>query len=420
MAQEQDDGESAAASIARRQREAAGRAAARAKAHQDYGRQLRSGQTPDLKQPADLVAYGTSPSLGPSGAPSDSGNSAPRRNNSQAAADALLQLDAAIRSGANTATFGGADKFSAAMDALFAPGGLSGIAQRYRGNLQQEQARDRYDGAHRQMAASLGSIAGASGILAFGPEEAAAAAMPRLAGAAKLTAKEVTGIAGAGGLAGLGWQTVSDLATGHRSTAGDVVGSVAGGMTGAVALPFVGPSRAGAVDGAVTSATQDVLNGRPISIPQTVQSALTGGLLAGATGGAGRKWSDGLSSTEKGRLGETMGPLRSEFSGEPRYRGARVRAPLHPDQTAPLQGKQKYWIPDGLGGQPPKDNEPWPDMFEDKFGYGADTSTNQKIAQKNFEQKFRLNHFTPSDVGMMTAFPFLTIAPQFVRRDQGR
>jgi hypothetical protein len=59
-------------------------------------------------------------------------------------------------------------------------------------------------------------------------------------------------------------------------------------------------------------------------------------------------------------------------------------------------------------------------MFEDKFGYGADTSTNQKIAQRNFGAQFRLNHFTPSDVGMMTAFPFLGAAPQFVRQDPGQ
>ncbi len=55
-----------------------------------------------------------------------------------------------------------------------------------------------------------------------------------------------------------------------------------------------------------------------MSIPQTVQSALTGGLLAGVTGSAGRKVSDRLSTTNKGRLGENLGAMRSSLSGEPR------------------------------------------------------------------------------------------------------
>ncbi len=237
----------------------------------------------------------------------------------------------------------------------------------------------------------------------------------------KLTANEATRIAGAGGLAGLGSQTVTDFATGHRSTPGDTAGSVVGGMAGAAALPFLGPSRAGAVDGAVTSATQDLLNGRPISVPQTVQSALTGGLLARVTGSAGRKWSNGLSTTNKGRLGETLGAARSEFNAKPRWQGPKVRAPLNPKQTTPLKGKQTYWVPDGLDGPlPTKPGDDWPNLFEDKFGYQADTSANQKIAQTNFGDKFRLNHFTPSDVGMITSFPFLAVGPQLARQDPGQ
>jgi hypothetical protein len=418
--QAQGDNESVQAFVNRRQREAAALAFARANAHQAYGLNIRGGQDLDLQQPSDLAAYGLQPlsSSKPSSAVARSPVAADR---SSAARDPLLPVDAAIRSAANTVTFGGADKIAAAMDALTG-GGLSGWGKRYDANLQQEQARDRYDAAHAPLAWSAASAGGGVlGLFTLGPEEAAAAAAPRLAGAARLTAKEAAGIVGAGGLAGLGSQTVSDIATGHRSTLGDKSGAMLGGMAGGAALPFFGPSRAGAVNGAVTSATQDFLNGRPISIPQTVQSALTGGLLAGATGSVGRKWSDSLSTTEKGQLGETLGAMRSAVNGEPRWQGPKVRAPLSPKQTTPLQGKKTYWIPDGLDGPPPADpSEPWPDMFEDKFGYGADTSPNQKIAQAKFGSRFRLNHFTPSDVGMVTAFPFLTAAPQFVHQDQGQ
>jgi hypothetical protein len=272
------------------------------------------------------------------------------------------------------------------------------------------------------LAHTIGSLGGdVLGVFAFGPEEAAAAAAPRLAGAARLTAKEVSRIVGAGGLLGLGSQTVSDLATGHRSNPGDLAGSAAGGIAGAAALPILGQSKAGAIDGAVTSATQDFFNGRPVSIPQAAQAAAGGGLLSGFAGRAGRQWSDSLSTTKKGQLGETLGAMRSQFNGERRWQGPKVRAPLEPGQTTPLQAKQTYWKPDGLAGPPPANpSHEWPDMFEDKFGYEADTSKNQKIAQKNFGSQFRLNHFTPSDVGMMTAFPFLTFAPQFVRQNPGQ
>ena len=425
MGPDDNSKEDASAFAARRNKQLAALdpSAARAAAHQDYGRSIRSGQALSLPQPQNVLAHGArlsapaaiSPSRAESGAAASTGIGAK-------AWDAVLEANAAARAASNAITFGGADRLAAAGDALFQPGGLSNWGQRYSANLQQELAQDRYDMIHRPVAQAIGNVGGGVlGLLAFGPEEAAAAAAPRIAGAMRLTAKEVAGLAGAGGMAGLGSQAVSDIATGHRSSPGDKVGSVAGGMAGAVALPFLGPSRAGAVDGAVTSAAQDVLNGRPISVPQTVQSALTGGLLAGAVGSAGRRWSDSLSTTDKGRLGETLGGLRSGLNGEPRWQGPKVRAPLAPGKAIPLKGKQTYWVPDGLGGPPPaRLEDDWPDLFEDKFGLQADTSTNQKIAQKNFKSGFRLNHFTPSDVGMTAAFPFLTSAPQLAGQDPGQ
>lgn len=300
----QDQEESVEAFVNRRRRAADDRAFARANAHQAYGQSVRNGQALDLQQPSDLAFYGLQ-------SPSSSNRSLSTTSTLIATPDPqttpgpLLPVNTAIRSAANTATFGGADNFAAGMDALV-HGGLRGWGQRYDANLQQEHARDLYGAMHAPLAHAIGSFGGGLlGLLTLGPEEAAA---PRLAGAAQLTAKEAAGIMGAGGLAGLGSQAVADIATGQRSTPGDKGGAMLGGMAGAAALPFMGPSRAGAVDGAVTSATQNLLNGRPISVPQTVQSALTGGLLAGVTGSAGRKWSDNLSTTEKGRLGETLGP----------------------------------------------------------------------------------------------------------------
>jgi hypothetical protein len=324
-----------------------------------------------------------------------------------------------LRSAANTATFGGADKFSAAMDALFGPGGLSGWGQRYAANLQQEQAHDRYDAAHRPLAQSIGSVGGSVlGLFALGPEEAAAAA-PRLPGAAKLTAKEIGAILGAGGLSGLGAQKLSDVATGHHSSTGDMAGAVAGGMAGAAASPF-GPTRAGAVDGAVTSAAQDFFNGRSVDIPQMAQSAMGGGLLSGHVGRVGREWSDGLSTNAKGQLGEALGDVRGFVNGEGRLRNPKKRAPVVEDEPRTSQ-KGSYWYPDATDGPIPHDwTQPMPKMFEDKFGYKADTSDNQKLAQALLGRKFQLNHFLPDDVALMIGLPAAGFGPQIVNQAQGR
>jgi hypothetical protein len=339
-------------------------------------------------------------------------------DNSRTAPEPLLQVDAAIRSAANTATFGGADKFSAAADALFAPGGFGGWRQRYDTNLRQEQARDRYDAVHRPLAQSVGSVGGGVlGLFALGPEEAVAAA-PRLAGAAKLTAKEVGAILAGGGLAGLGSQKISDVATGHHSSTGDLLGAVAGGIAGAAAFPLA-PTRAGAMGGAVTSAAQDLFNGRPVDVQQMAQSAMGAGLLGGHVGRAGRKWSGGLSPVAKGQLGETLGDVRAFVNGEGRIRNPTKLAPVAEGNTG-ASYKQR-WRPDATDGPIPNDwTQPMPKMFEDKLGYGAALSKNQTLAKSLLGGKFQLNHFLPDDVGLMTGLPAAGFGPQVVSQTQGR
>jgi hypothetical protein len=300
------------------------------------------------------------------------------------------------------------------MDAL--SGGLNGWRQRYEDNLQQEHARTQYDGANRHFAQSAGSVGGAVlGIAALGPQEGAAAAAPRLAGAAKLTGKEIGGILGLGGGVGGASLALQDAITHRASSPGDFVGAIMGGVAGAAALPL-GPARAGAVAGAATSVAQDLLNGRSVSAAQAAQSALTGDILGGLGGSIGRKWSNSLSSAKKGHLGEALGPLRNEINGQGRGHTT-ARAPVKSGQTGPLKRKGSYWKPDGLGGPPPvKPGEEWPDMFEDKFGYQADLSKNQKIAQENWGPRFHLNHFLPDDIGLMTGVPAATFGAQWFNR----
>jgi hypothetical protein len=388
-----------------------------AAANQAYGQAIRAGQDVDLQQPGDVLAYGADLTSGNGASPPPSGNVDPadcaQPVHWTGLPEPILQADTAIRAAANALTFGKADNAAAAMDALIGPGGLDRWNQRYQANLEEEQARNQYDAVHRPVAQAIGSVGGGLlGVLATGPMEGAVAAAPRLAGAAQLTAREGAAMIGAGGAAGLGTQAWSDLDTGHLSTPGDYAGAAIGGIAGAGAgLLRLGPARAGAVDGAVTSAAQDILNGRPISTQQAAQSALIGNLLGGVAGIAGRAWSDGLSTSEKGSLGETLGGVRAKVNGEQRISGPKQRASVNGLDKDLTNQKGSYWYPDGVDGDV---------AYEDKFGTGARLSPNQTLAQQNMGQNFRLNSFLPADIGRMTGLLAAPFAPQAVKQNQDR
>ena len=295
--------------------------------------------------------------------------------------DAIMQGNAVLREASNVVTFGGADRFDAGVNALLAPGGFHDLGRRYRANLAQEFARDQYDATNRPFAHGLGDVAGlAAGLAASGPLSLASTLGARLPGAAALTGREAAAVLGAGGASGLAAQTFNDMLTGNRSTTGDKVGATVGGIAGAAALPL-GLKTSGAVDGWVTSASQDVFNQRPIALDQASESALTGAMFASAAGRLGRNASQRLPRNAKGKLGEAMGEVRSTINGERRTWGPKARDPL------PGGG---YWYPDGRSGQV---------RFEDKFGFAAKLSKQQIKAMAALGANFRLNHFTPDDVG---------------------
>lgn len=302
----------------------------------------------------------------------------------------LMQADAAVRGATNTLTFGGADRFAAGMDALVS-GGLNHWRQRYDANLAQEQARDQYDASHRTAAQATGQIGGtALGLALVGPTEGVANIAPRLPGAATLTGREAAALLGGGAIAGETMQTASDIAAGGRSSSiGDKAGAAVGGAAGAATLPF-GPGRAGAVGGWVTSAAQDVFNGRPISLERAGKSAIAGNLLGGVAGRIGARASNDLPKAAKGRLGEAMGDVRSTINGE-----RRLWAPKSRDYIA----EGDYWYPDA------RDARTGQLRTEDKFGYGAELSPNQARAQSMLGPDFRLNHFTPEDIGSLAVLP---------------
>lgn len=299
----------------------------------------------------------------------------------------LMQADAAVRGAANI--FGG-DQFAAGMDALVS-GGLDHWRQRYEANLAQERARDRYDALHRAPAQAVGQFGGtALGLALVGPEEVAASIAPRLPGATALTGRETAALLGGGAATGLAMQTASDVVTGgRRSSFGDNAGAALGGAASAASLPL-GPGRAAAIGGLVTSAAQDVFNGRPISLERAGQSAIAGDILGGVAGKIGSRASNDLPMAAKGKLGETMGDVRSTINGE-----RRVWAPKSRDYIA----EDDYWYPDARDARTGKLRT------EDKFGYGAELSPNQTRAQSALGPDFRLYHFTPDDVGGLASLP---------------
>jgi hypothetical protein len=120
----------------------------------------------------------------------------------------------------------------------------------------------------------------------------------------------------------------------------------------------------------------------------------------------------------KGKFGEALGDIRAFVNGEGRIRNKKL-APVAEGDARTIH-KQR-WRPDATDGPIPKDwTQPMPKMFEDKFGYGATLSDNQKLAQSLLGSKFQLNHFTPGDVGLMTGIPAAGFGPQIINQTQGR
>lgn len=106
------------------------------------------------------------------------------------AREAALQVDTVMRSAANTITLGGADRLAAGIDAALASGKGGNFEDRYKQELAEHDARNRYDAEHRPLAQGIGNVLGGGlAIAAIGPLEGPLAAAPRMIGAAKLTGR---------------------------------------------------------------------------------------------------------------------------------------------------------------------------------------------------------------------------------------
>jgi hypothetical protein len=333
------------------------------------------------REQAEADERGQSPQPGPQPAPSGS------EFFSGALSGLGPQATAFGRGAGQALSFGIYDPAVAAAKATFEPGGLDGWQDRFRADRAHEQAQDQYEAAHYPTARTAGQVSGTLLSLAAGGPLSGGA---RIAGAAGITAREAATLMAAHGAIGAGLQTASDAAQGRPMSWRDELGAALGGAATGAAGIRLPPGRAGALGGAVTSATDDLLNGRPVSLQGVANGALAGRFAGGVPGIAGRAWSNGLSMQEKGVLGEQLGALRNRVNGRP----TGVLAKKSRDAISGQNGK--YWLPDRQVGDT---------RYEDKFGYKAELRGNQKLAQSALGPKFVLSHFTPDDIAKLVGLP---------------
>lgn len=314
------------------------------------------------------------------------------------------QAGAAARGAQDALTLGLGDRIYAGGSALFdaAQGGDLGDA--WRARIAAERARDQYDALHYRTARTSGEMAGTGlGLLALGPVDGVLAGGVRIAETAPMVARELAALGGLGAGGGVASQAVTDLQRRRPGSAGDYVGAALGGAVTALASARGAPAQSAALGGAATSMAQNILNGRRVSWEDAGRAALAGGYAAAPIGLAGRVYSDGLHFTDKGRLGETLGRLRTRASGD---------IPLPGGRRVPVNGGPGYTVLDqesrsGL-------------MSEQKFGRSIRRlSPNQQAAHAQYGNRYRVDHFLPRDVGAAVAYPFGLLGYQQVLGDDG-
>ena len=416
------------------------------------------------------VAATTRPTAHPPAA-SQPRQAAPRVAPRPALASGLMREGQAGLSGAvDEFTFGLADRGLAAADALRG-GGVSGFGDRYAHEMATKRAEDAYDEAHHGTARNVGRAVGFAGSLAatggFGLGGAAArgaAGTARLVGAANtsrrflnlgrvaqrvaetanstkrianLSGKGLTTLAAGGGaVSGVAGQVATDAISGRRGSVGDYVGAGLGGAVGGLAmragLPLarsglslertlagsVGramrdPRLAGAFEGGATASFQALANGR-VPTPMEVAEAARGGAIGARFGDLiGKYGSNALPSAVKGQLGEYLSVLKTRASreGHPLYSGP------GPEFKARMPGavdgpgiQQDVFLSNGrktIADHVTRDGM----AVEAKFGRWADLTTNQKLARKELMDRYRIDHWLPSDIGRGGAVGLAALGP---------
>ena len=313
------------------------------------------------------------------------------------ARDAALQVDTAVRGAADTLTFGFADELSAGASAAFDFRRRS-FGDKFADYQAAELARDRADASQRPLARGFGQAIGL-GVSLMAPSPAAAARMfsPKLLSEMRglkgiavgpriqTKAREYLVTSSGAGLANGAMQSATDIATGGHGSAGDYLAAMIGGTVAAPVAIARSPKSAGAVEGFTTSAAQDLLNGRPISFDNAMRSSAAGGVSGDIADRLGTAWAKGLSSTQKGKLGERLSMYKTRARGHvPNGRGRR------------LYLSKGYTVLDPASSLD--------ELVESKQGPSVEASANQIRAFLEHPGRYRFDWWQPSDVGKITGF----------------
>ena len=373
---------------------------ARALGHELFRAAIRSGVAASMPTPMAVAVAGAQALMGDRRArPPATRGPPPPQPARQAGRPLVANLAAGARGASDAFTFGLGDHLGAGISA--AGGMIDGHDFRtgYEAGMARARAQDAEDWKLHPLARVAGEVAGTGASLAVtsplalgrvaagGARMAALADAPRLKGAAGLVGREVAALTGLGAANGVVGQVMTDSLLQRRSSPADFAGAAVGGAAGTVGLIATRrPQASAALGGAVTSASQDLLGGRPISVDEAFQSAALSGATGGLVGAKAASDVNRLRPAEKGRLGERMSETRSRIRGDAPREGPKPRVSI---------GGGKVAIPDHQTGSGL--------YVEAKFGPSARLSGHQTKAFSLDPEGFRLDHFLPQDVGAVNA-----------------
>jgi hypothetical protein len=307
-------------------------------------------------------------------------------------------------------TFGLGDRFEALQLANLSADWLPNMTWRERYDLAfaHLKAEDQFDIANYGNARLAGEVLGAvGGIAATGGLGAAPAGAARVAtlaprlmswgsyGASRVVAPHVAA-AGGGAAVSVTGLAASDLALRRPSSPASYAATAVGGATGGLTAIHVGPRTAAGVEAVTSAAVESALGGDKMSLRDIVRQGAQGAYFAGPADIAGQRWSNGLNMTQKGKLGSLLaeGQIRIE-GGEIMGREKNYAI----TQVAPGSRRGKNTRVDIV--------DEYNDRLylnEAKFGFG-DLTPNQKIAQAEYGDIYRVLRYLPEDIGRMTGAP---------------
>ena len=287
------------------------------------------------------------------------------------------------------ATFGLGDQAYSVLGALWDKAHGGSFSDAYKERIAYERQRDQWYADHYGKTRTGGKLTGtALQLLAGAPAEVAAKLGSRIPQATALLKREIGAVAAVSGATGAGTQWLADKATGHKSSIGDYVGAGIGGVAETPFLLAGKPGAAGAVNGAVTSFAQDLLNGHAPSLGKAADAASLGTAIGARAGQVGRTVSNAASRATKEKMGEI---------------GARLRTLSRWDTTATTD-KTRLYLKNGKFTLP--DNRTTSGQnVEAKFGLQARLSPNQRLAHLQPGLNYRVDHVLPRDVGAILGLP---------------